>query len=176
LTVPARKLHGAAKVAHETKTTAAPPAPRGNQRSRKHGALARVSQAEHAAKVAEIEELVAGDAPVRGRGGGIPHHDRIEVSLLARCLVQMERAETYCAIHGFIDEKTGAVKPAAEHLARLRKEAARHLDALGMNPTARARLGLDLARTVDLATAMSERDPERRKKLLAEIEEAFDGA
>jgi len=37
-----------------------------------------------------------------------------------------------------------------------------------MTPRSRARLGLDLARTTDLATAMSESDPDRRARLLAE--------
>ena len=37
-----------------------------------------------------------------------------------------------------------------------------------MTPAARARLGLDLARTVDAATAMSHPDPVERERLMAE--------
>ena len=37
-----------------------------------------------------------------------------------------------------------------------------------MSPRARAALGVDLARTVDLSTAMSEPDPDRRARLEAE--------
>jgi len=37
-----------------------------------------------------------------------------------------------------------------------------------MTPKSRAKLGLALARTVDLSTAMSEPDDERRAELLAE--------
>jgi hypothetical protein len=44
----------------------------------------------------------------------------------------------------------------------------RELDALGIGPAARARLGVDVARIADLATAMSEPDPERRRVLLRE--------
>jgi hypothetical protein len=43
--------------------------------------------------------------------------------------------------------------------SRLRPEASDYLDALGMTSKSRAKLGLDLQRTVDLATAMSEPDP-----------------
>ncbi len=42
------------------------------------------------------------------------------------------------------------------------------LDALGMTPRSRAKLGLDLARAADLATAMSEPDPVKRERLLRE--------
>ena len=50
----------------------------------------------------------------------------------------------------------------------MRREAADYLDALGMTPKSRAKLGLDLQRTVDLASAMSEPDAERRAELLRE--------
>ena len=43
-----------------------------------------------------------------------------------------------------------------------------YLDALGMTPQSRAKLGLDLARTTDLATAMSEPNDDRRAELLRE--------
>jgi hypothetical protein len=35
-----------------------------------------------------------------------------------------------------------------------------------MNPASRLKMGLDLARGIDLASAMSEPDPERRAELL----------
>jgi hypothetical protein len=50
----------------------------------------------------------------------------------------------------------------------LRAEALDLAESLGMTPRSRARLGLDLSRTVDLATAMSEPDDERRAELLRE--------
>jgi hypothetical protein len=39
---------------------------------------------------------------------------------------------------------------------------------LGMTPASRAKLGLNLAKTVDLATALSHPDPERRAELMRE--------
>jgi hypothetical protein len=50
----------------------------------------------------------------------------------------------------------------------MRREASDYLDALGMTPNSRAKLGLDLQRTVDLASAMSEPDDARRAELLRE--------
>jgi hypothetical protein len=68
-------------------------------------------------------------------------------------------------VHGVLDRR-GRERSAARWERRLRGEALRYLDALGMTPKSRARLGLDLARTADLATAMSEPDPQRRAELL----------
>lgn len=58
--------------------------------------------------------------------------------------------------------------PAADLAGRMRREASDYLDALGVTPKSRAKLGLDLARTTDLATAMSEPNDERRAELLRE--------
>jgi hypothetical protein len=71
------------------------------------------------------------------------------------------------AARGYLDGK-GNVRSAAELAGRMRREASDYLDALGMRPRSRAKLGLDLARTTDLATAMSEEDPTRHAELLSE--------
>lgn len=75
--------------------------------------------------------------------------------------------DDWLAKHGLID-KRGRVRPAADYLEKATRTLDRLLDNLGMNPRSRAKLGLDLQRNVDLATAMSEPDPERRRQLLAE--------
>ena len=66
----------------------------------------------------------------------------------------------YLAAHGYLDPK-GGVRPAAELAGRMHREAADYLDALGMTPRARARLGLDLQHTVDRATARNTEDDDR---------------
>ena len=60
----------------------------------------------------------------------------------------------------------------------MRREASDYLDALGMTPRSRAKLGLDLVRAApDMATIMSEPDPERKRALAAEagVAHLFDG-
>lgn len=57
---------------------------------------------------------------------------------------------------GALDQKTGNVRPVVELEGRLRREAADYLDALGMTPRSRAKLGLDVARGFDLAQALAE--------------------
>jgi len=54
-------------------------------------------------------------------------------------------------MHGRIEEKTGAVKEAAHYEVKAEAELGRALDALGMSPMARSRLGLNLAQSFDLA-------------------------
>jgi hypothetical protein len=49
------------------------------------------------------------------------------------------------------------------------------LDSLGMTPRSRARLGADLVRTVSMADAMSEPDPERHRQLMREAGVPLDG-
>ena len=60
------------------------------------------------------------------------------------------------------------MKPAVRYLEQATRTADRLLTVLGMNPRSRAALGLDLARATDLATAMSEPDPDRRAALMSE--------
>ena len=52
---------------------------------------------------------------------------------------------------GLFDQKSGAARPALDIERRLRREAAEYLDALGMTPRSRARLGVDLTQARDLA-------------------------
>ncbi len=91
----------------------------------------------------EVYEALAADAPLRDPDGELPRPDHAQVVLLAKCLCRLEDVEANVAAYGQLDERTGAVRPAAEREDRLRKEAADYLDALGMTPRSRARLGLD---------------------------------
>lgn len=163
---PSQRQQRPAKSPSGTEQGPKPPAPpTGNRRAVSHGAHAQVLPARLDAKAQAVYVELAADAPVRGQDGDLPAHDREMVRLLARCLCRLEDVSAWLDEHGVLDRR-GKVRSAALWERRLRSEAARYLAALGMTPTARAKLGLDLARTVDLATAMSEPDEARRAALL----------
>jgi hypothetical protein len=122
----------------------APPAPSGNQRARRHGGYADVARERVESRIAELLGGLAEDAPLRAADGGLPAHDTAIVHLLAVTLCRVESVETYLTAYGYLDA-AGNVRPAADLAGRLRREAADYLDALGMTPRSRARLGLDLA-------------------------------
>ena len=143
------------------------PAPLGNQRTRRHGGYARVRREEVEARAEDLFLALAEDAPLRDPDGELPAVDTAAVHLLAQTLVRLERVTVYLDATGLFDQKTGEPRHAILDLeARLRREAASMLDRLGMTPAARARLGLDLARSIDAAQVLSEPDPERRRLML----------
>jgi hypothetical protein len=135
----------------------APPATPGNQRAKSHGGYAAVAKDRLNAKTREVFEAVSADAPLRDVDGGLPRHDTVAVAMLAQALCRLEDVGAYLTLHGLIDDH-GEPRAAVDIERRLRVEIADALDSLGMTPRARARLGLDLARTVefDLARAMSD--------------------
>lgn len=123
------------------------PPPVGNQRALKHGGAARIARDRLAARAADIFDALAESAPLRDGVDGLPVHDRAVVALLAECLCRLENVSSWLNENGLIDGK-GNVRPAAELERRLRTEAAGYMRDLGMTPLARARLGLDLQRTL----------------------------
>lgn len=143
------------------------PAPKGHQRGLKHGAHAPVPPARLDAKTEAIYAELAGDAPVRGPDGELPRYDRHAVLMLADCLCRLDGIREWLGPRSVVSRK-GRVRSVVRHEARLRREAREWMDELGMTPRSRAKLGVDLARTADLATAMSEPDPERRRRLMAD--------
>jgi hypothetical protein len=118
-------------------------------------------------KAAAIAAELSANAPVRGPGGALPVHDQEVVRLLAQTLCRLEDLSVWLDKHGVLDRR-GKVRSAALWERRLSSQALKLLASLGMTPSSRVRMGLALARTVDLATAMSERDPAKRERLLAE--------
>ena len=150
----------------------APPAPPGNTRAMKHGAYAAIARVDD--KVREVFDAIADDVPLRERDGGLPAADTVIVQLLAEALVRRAGIAEYLAreADAAAEEKR---PPRLEESVlnferRLRQEAARYADQLGMTPQSRSRIGLDLARTGaavgDLSSALSERDPAKRKEML----------
>jgi hypothetical protein len=146
----------------------APAAPKGNTRTLRHGGRATAATLPVSEVVLEVRDALAASAPVRDQAGGLPIADEATVELAARALCRVRRVEAWCDMHGYLDERTGDVKPAVRYLEEATRTADRLLSSLGMNPRARARLGLDLQRSVDLATAMSERDDGRHAELMRE--------
>lgn len=126
-----------------------------NRRAVTHGAYAAVAKTRLDAKVREVFDALAQDAPLQEQGGGLPAADTVAVMLLAKALCRLEDVETYLTTRGLLDGDDQQ-RPAVDLERRLRLEVADYLDAMGMTPRARARLGLDLARGFDLATAMSD--------------------
>jgi hypothetical protein len=122
----------------------------GNRRALRHGGYAAVAVERLEAKARQVYEALAADAPLRDPDGGLPAADAAAVTLLARCLVRLESVGEYLDRRGW-EREDGDVRPALELEAKLRREAADHLDALGMTPRSRAKLGLDVARGFDLA-------------------------
>ena len=146
----------------------APAAPVGNLRTLHHGGRATAKTLPVAETAEEIRQALADSAPVRAQDGGLPPADEAAVEVAALALARVRRVTAWLDAFGYLDERTGDVKPAARYLEQATRTAERLLAALGMTPTSRARLGLDLARQVDLARIMSEPDDDRRRAMARE--------
>jgi phage terminase small subunit len=107
---------------------------------------------------------LAASAPVR-ENGQLPPADAFLVAQLARTLVRLDRLAAWLDQHG-IQDRRGKIRSAARWESKLTSQAVSMMSALGMSPTSRAKLGLNLARTISLAEAMSEPNPQRRTELL----------
>ena len=145
----------------------APPVQPGNRFAVQHGGYAAIARDRLEEKQRQVFDALSADAPLRDARGELPRHDAAQVTLLADVLCRLDSINSYLDARGYLDDK-GNVRPAAELAGRMRREASDYLDALGMTPKSRAKLGLLLQRTVDLASAMNEPDDERRAELLAE--------
>jgi hypothetical protein len=99
------------------------------------------------AEIAELMEALGETVPVRDPDGSVPAADLAAVEYAARALKRYRHLWGWCEAHGRIEERTGKVKAAAEYELQAERSLANALDALGMTPTSRAKLGLDLQRT-----------------------------
>lgn len=143
---------------------------RPDQPNLSHGGYAAVAAARMDAKATEVFAALAADAPLK-ENGGLPAADAALVRLAAECLCRLEDVTANVRDFGLFEQRgrrKGQIRPVVELEGRLRREAVGYLEQLGMTPAARAKLGLDLARTRDLAEEMSglEGDP---------VEEGDDG-
>lgn len=76
--------------------------------------------------------------------------DRPALESVAVLIRQRQRLAEWLEEHGPVDER-GQVRPAVEALIKLSRALLEHANALGMTPAARAKLGLDVARTASIA-------------------------
>lgn len=97
----------------------------------------------------EILRLLEGDV-----GAVLKPADQTTVGLLAVALRQVELLNRHLEEKGPI-LPSGQVRPALEMLAKLLKVALDYAGQLGMTPVSRARLGLDVARTADIAQLLA---------------------
>lgn len=133
----------------------APPAPIGNQRRVVHGGRSEILLQDVEAEVAELAAALGDTAPVRDPDGSLPSADLIAVEAAARALKRWRHVSRWCDAHGRLVERSGKVKPAAELEVKAERQLHEALNALGMTPMARSRLGLNIARAqhFDLAQA-----------------------
>ncbi|MDP8908852.1 MAG: hypothetical protein M3N47_06980 [Chloroflexota bacterium] len=130
----------------------------GNQNRKTHGAEAAVPAERLTAKARTVYDVLADDAPVRAADGALPRHDREIVVLLARALCRLEDVTTWLDEHGTFNRQGRLRERVLDREAKLRREVHSYLEALGMDPRARAKLGVDLAHTQSLASRMAEAD------------------
>jgi hypothetical protein len=132
----------------------------GNGNAIKHGAYATLSAEAISAEVRELYDVLADSAPLRDGVGELPVADEAAVEVAARALHRYRKIATWLDLHGRIDEKTGEPKGAAKYENECEARLERALDALGLNPRSRARLGLDLVsaaeKAPDLAQALAQ--------------------
>lgn len=150
----------------------APAAPVAHTRSLRHGGRAEVLYRDVEAEVTELMEAL--DVPVRDPDGSIPGHDLAAVEVAARCLKRYRRLADWLDLHGRIDERSGKVKAAAEYELQAERALTSALDVLGMTPTSRAKLGLDLVRAAGAEAELAEQQAarERLDQRLASIDAA----
>jgi len=134
----------------------------------KHGAKAVVPVDRVEEKARQIDHLLA-EVPVLAPDGRPLIHDRGVIEMLATVRCRLDDIDAYISQHGVINPKTGKPHSAALWERRLQSHALKLEKELGLTPLARSKLGLNLARTADLAMAMSNPDPEKRAKQLGEL-------
>lgn len=151
----------------------APPAEKDNGRAMQHGLAAKLP-VNMPPEAEALQEVIRAAIPVRGSDGQAHPADEPYIANAARFWAKVNRANDWLDEHSWFGED-GELRPVVAELRKHEDQLTRYLDQLGMTPTSRARLGLDLARTADLATAMSEPDPEKRRAMLADVGLAVDG-
>jgi hypothetical protein len=129
------------------------PAPPGNRRAIRHGAFMTIRRQELDEEIGEIYRALADSVPVRDADGDLPVADDAAVEVAARALKRWRHVSLWCDTFGRFDERTGQAKDAATYELQCERRLHEALDVLGLNPTTRAKLGLDLARATSFDLA-----------------------
>jgi hypothetical protein len=115
-----------------------------------HGAYSITpAQPETAALAERILEVLSGDGL-----GHVRPADRVAVELLAVALRRLQQVEASLDRAGLLTRR-GQVRPVAGLLVQLLREARAYCEALGMTPLARAKLGLETGRALDVAALLA---------------------
>lgn len=144
----------------------APMFSKGNALARRHGAHGPLPAEHLEGKAAEIAAVV----PVRGEDGGLHPADAYAVQMLAEVLCRIELATAHIDKHGLTNKK-GEAHSLLRHLSRWEAQAREWMNDLGMTPRARVALGLNLARTRDLAQEWASKSARRPADVDADAEE-----
>lgn len=160
-----------------------PPVPKpGNQLARTHGAYAKIATERLDEKAQEIFDAISADAPVRDADGGLPAADAVAVRAVADTLCRLEDVRAWIDANGVFDDRRknagyrrnrrrdkGRYRRSADPMRavemedRLQRRLMDQLDSLGMTPRSRAKLGLDQARSFDLAREWEKQDEAKRR-------------
>jgi hypothetical protein len=132
----------------------------GNDLAVKHGGHAQIV----AGELADVAAQITAALPVKHQA------DEWAVAELADALIRLHRFRAWLAEHDPWKQRgkmqLAKVKSAMRWEERYAGRVLRLLKELGMTPAARAKLGVDIARSVSLAEAMSEPNPTKRAALL----------
>jgi hypothetical protein len=109
----------------------------GNRVALKHGSRAVVALQPRAAEIADDLRRIVPAAT---------EADEPAIRVASLVFAQVEAGHAYIAEHGWYDED-GKPRAIMQTFPTLQAEARRWCEALGLTPSARARLGLDLSRT-----------------------------
>ncbi len=110
-----------------------------------------VGQAETQELAGRIMAVLEGDANV------IKPADAASCSVLAVLLRRIHQADQYLDAEGIVGPK-GEVRPLLPVLVSMANTSLRYLEALGATPQARAKLGVNTGRALDLARLMAQAD------------------
>ena len=113
-----------------------------------------VGQAETQELAGRIMAVLEGDANV------IKPADAASCSVLAVLLRRIHQADQYLDAEGIVGPK-GEVRPLLPVLVSMANTSLRYLEALGATPQARAKLGVNTGRALDLARLMAEAEAKR---------------
>jgi hypothetical protein len=122
------------------------PAPIGNARAMTHGFQSEALVKDVSDEVRELAALIAETVPVKDPDGSAPAADTLAIEAAAVALKRWRSVHQWCELHGRLTDK-GEVKPAANYELEGERALHRCLDALGLSPMARSKLGLNIART-----------------------------
>jgi hypothetical protein len=133
----------------------------GEMRGLRHGGRSQLLVADVESEVRELMEALGEAAPVREHGE-LPLADVAMVETAARSLKRYRHLAAWLDLHGRLTEK-GDVKPAAKLELQAEASLTRALDALGMSPASRARIGVSVA-AVESYTMRLQREAEEARR------------